>query len=119
MEKQTYFLSFEGVSEAEASRYAEELREALLNASTEMKVQRRRENPLAQNWGADLVLGLPSAAVVTAITVIGNWLQKRRVSLKLKAGEREIIADRMKDEDAIKTIQLFLQQSAEEKKPEA
>ena len=49
MNDQTYLLSFTGVSEAEANRYAEELREVLLDATTEITVQRQRENPLAQD----------------------------------------------------------------------
>jgi hypothetical protein len=56
MSEQTYLLSFEGVSEAEANRYAEELREILLDATTEIAVQRQRENPLAQDLGASLAL---------------------------------------------------------------
>lgn len=77
MSEQTYFLSFTGVSEAEANQYAEELREALLDATTEIAVQRKRENPLAQDLGATLVLIMGTPALVAAVNAIGNWLQKR------------------------------------------
>lgn len=77
MSEQTYLLSFEGVSEAEANRHAEELREALLDASAEIAVQRQRANPLAQDLGATLVLIMGAPAMVAAVNAIGNWLQKR------------------------------------------
>ena len=41
MSEQTYLLSFEEISEAEANQYAEELREALLDASDAIAVQRQ------------------------------------------------------------------------------
>lgn len=56
MSEQTYLLSFTGVSVAEANRYAEELRDDLLDSSAGVVVQRQRENPLAQDFGASLVL---------------------------------------------------------------
>lgn len=78
MNEQTYLLFFDGVSPAEANRYAEELREALLDATTEIDVQRQRENPLTQDLGASLALIMGVPALVAAVNAIGNWLQKRR-----------------------------------------
>ena len=77
MSEQTYLLSFDGVSPAEANLYAEELREVLLDATTEIAVQRQRENPLAQDLGASLALIMGTPALVAAVNAIGNWLQKR------------------------------------------
>ena len=68
MSEQTYLLTFIGVSEAEANQYAEELREALLDATTGIAVQRQRENPLAQDLGGNLVL---------ILTVYHNFLVER------------------------------------------
>ena len=92
MNDQTYLLSFTGVSEAEANRYAEELREVLLDATTEITVQRQRENPLAQDLGATLALIMGTPAVVAAVQAIGNWLQKRSsASLTMAPGGSSLV----------------------------
>lgn len=116
MSEQTYFLSFEGVSKAEANRYAEELRETLLDTTTEIAVQRQRENPLAQDLGATLVLIMGTPAVVAAVQVIGNWLQKRRsASLTIVTAENKIVAENLTNKDATHLLELFLRQNAEHK----
>ncbi len=118
MSEQTYLLSFEGVSPAEANRYAEELREVLLDATTELVVQRKRENPLAQDLGASLVLIMGTPAFVAAVNVIGNWLQKRRsASLTIVTAEKKIVAENLTNKDAAHLLQLFLTQNAEHKEP--
>lgn len=118
MSEQTYFLSFEGVSEAEANRYAAELREALLNASAELEIQRQRKNPLTQDLGTTLVLILGAPAVVAAVQVIGSWLQKRRVQLRMRAGEEEVVIDSISERAAVKLVELFFRQNAEKRKVE-
>ena len=101
MTQQTYLLSFEGVSPAEANRYAEELREALLDVTTEIDVQRQRDNPLAQDLGASLALIMGTPALVAAVKAIGNWLQKRRsASLTIVTAEKKIVAENLTNKDA-------------------
>ena len=118
MNEQTYLLSFEGVSEAEANRYAEELREALLDATTEIAVQRQRENPLAQDLGATLVLIMGTPALVAAVNAIGNWLQKRHsASLTIITAEKKIVAENLTNKDAARLLHLFLIQTVEHKEP--
>jgi len=118
MSEQTYLLSFEGVSEAEANRYAEELREALIDATPEIAVQRQRENPLAQDLGATLVLIMGTPAVVAAVNAISNWLQKRRsASLTIVTEGKKIVAENLTNKDAAHLLELFLTQNAEQKKP--
>ena len=118
MSEQTYLLSFTGVSEAEANQYAEELREVLLDASAEIAVQRQRENPLAQDLGATLVLIMGAPAVVAAVNAIGNWLQKRHsASLTIVTAEKKIVAENLTNKDAAQLLQLFLTQNTEHKEP--
>jgi hypothetical protein len=118
MSEQTYLLSFEGVSEAEANRYAEELREALLDASTEIEVLRQRENSLAQDLGASLVLIMGTPAVVAAVKAIGNWLQKRRsASLTIVTAEKKIVAENLTNKDAARLLELFLRQNVGQQEP--
>ncbi|SRR5260221_1759176 len=118
MSEQTYLLSFNGVSEAEANRYAEELREVLLDAATEITVQRQRENPLAQDLGATLVLIMGTPALVAVVNAIGNWLQKRHsAKLTIVTAEQKIVAENLTNKDAAHLLQLFLTQNAEQKEP--
>lgn len=119
MSEQTYFLSFEGVSEAEANRYAEELREVLLDAEASLAVQRQRENPLTQDLGASLVLIMGTPAVLAAVQAIGNWLQKRRsASLTIVTAEKKIVAENLTNKDAAHLLELFLTQTASYKEPD-
>ena len=113
MSEQTYLLSFKGVSQAEANRYAEELREALLEATSEIAVQRQRENPLAQDLGATLVLIMGTPALVATVNAISNWLQKRHgASLTIVTVDKKIVAENLTNKDAAQLLHLFLMQNA-------
>ena len=97
-------------------RLREELREVLLDATTEIDVQRQRENPLAQDLGASLVLIMGTPAVVAVVQAIGDWLQKRRsASLMIVTAEKKIVAENLTNKDAVHLLQLFLTQNAEHK----
>lgn len=116
MGEQTYFLSFAGVSPAEANRYAEELREILLDATDEIDVRRQRENPLAQDLGASLALIMGTPALVVAVQAIGNWLQKRHsASLTIVTSDQKIVAENLTNKDVAQLLHLFLAQNAEQK----
>lgn len=115
---QTYLLSFEGVSKDEANRYAAELREVLLNATTEIAVQRQQENPLAQDLGATLVLIMGTPALVAAVNAISNWLQKRHsAKLSIITAEKKVVAENLTNKDAAHLLELFLTQNTENKEP--
>ncbi len=119
MNEQTYLLSFHGVSEAEANRYAEDLREALLDSTDKIVVQRQREDPLAQDLGATLVLIMGTPALVAAVNAIGNWLQKRHsAQLTIVTAENKIVAENLTNKDAANLLHLFLTQNGEQKKPD-
>ncbi len=115
VDQQSYLITFDDVSPANANRYADELSNALLDAAADITVQRRRDNPRAQDFGAALVLllGTPTAVVLakTITTVIGNWLQLRQgqgVSVTVKTADRQISIKNMTDEHATQLVQLFL-----------
>ena len=119
MSEQMYLLSFEGVSEAEANRYAEELREVLLDATAEITVQRQRENPLALDLGATLVLIMGTPALVAAVNALGNWLQKRHSArLSITTAENKIVAENLTNKDAARLLELFLAHNTEHKEPD-
>jgi hypothetical protein len=89
MDEQTYIITFDTASAADANRYAEELRQALLDASPDVQVHRRRDDPRTQDFGTTLVLLLGTPATAAIVTAIGNWLALRnRASItSKKAGE--------------------------------
>ncbi len=92
MDEQTYIITFDNVSAADANRYAEELRQALLDASPDVEVHRRRDDPHTQDFGATLVLLLGTPAAAAIATAIGNWLAlHNRASLTIKRADEQIV----------------------------
>ena len=77
MEKQTYIVTFEGVSPSDANRYAEELRNALLDATADIAVQRKRESPQTQDFGSTLILILGTPAVGAVVTAVDGQREDR------------------------------------------
>jgi hypothetical protein len=112
VEKQTYIITFDNVSAAEANRYAEELRRALLDASPDVEVHRRRDDPHTQDFGATLVLLLGAPATAAIVTAIGNWLALRnRASLTIKRADEQIVVQNITSTKAAELAQyLFSKQ---------
>ncbi len=109
MDQQTYLVTFEGISPADAHRYAEELRNALLDATPDLIVQRKRENPLTQDFGATLVLTLGTPAVVAVVTAVGNWLKLRNsASLTWKTADGQMIVQNITSKNATELAQRLL-----------
>lgn len=110
MDQQTYILRFDDVSTADANRYADELRELLLDASPEVSVERKREHPSTQDFGTTLVLILGTPAVVAIARVIGNWLALRRgtISIQTENGEiTKITGTNMTNEVQLKVLEIL------------
>ncbi len=111
MTQQTYIIRFEGVSYAEANRYAEELRFNLLDASADISVQRQRSDPQTQDFGSTLVLVLGTPAIVAAATAVGNWLLLRsKASLTIETADKKLIAKNLSSKDAARLSELWLNQ---------
>jgi len=109
MEKHTYIITFDDVSAADANRYAEELRRTLLDASPDVEVRRRRDDPLAQDFGGTLVLLIGTPAASAVVTAIGNWLMLRnRASITIKRGDEEASAQNITSKKAGELLQMFL-----------
>jgi hypothetical protein len=88
MDQQTYIIRFDEISEADANRYAIELRNMILDASPDVEVERRRDNPSTLDFGATLVLilGTPTATAITSAIAqaIGNWLLRHRGDITIE-----------------------------------
>jgi hypothetical protein len=109
MDKQTYIVTIEEDSPANIQRYAEELRNFILDATPDITVARRRENPLTQDFGATLVLTLGTPAVVAMVTAVGNWLKLRTsASLNWKTADGHVIVQNITSKNATELVQLLL-----------
>lgn len=117
MDKQSYILNFENVLSAEANRYAEELRDVLLDEIDDIKVQRKRSDPQAQDFGATLVLILGTPAVAATATAIGSWLQRRHTAaLTLETPDRKIIIKNITGKDAARLAEIMLAHQQKDEK---
>ena len=109
MDRQTYLLTFEDVTPAEASRYADELRNALLDASDAIEVQLKRSNTNDQNFGDILMIVLSAPVAVAAINALSNWLQKRRsAKITLKDHKGTIILENITSKTAMEVLERHL-----------
>jgi len=112
VDEQTYIITFDDISAAEANRYAEELRQALLDAAPDVEVHRRRDDPRTQDFGATLVLVLGTPAAGAIVTAIGNWLMLRhRASITVKRADEQIIVQNITSKKAGELAQLLLNKS--------
>lgn len=109
MDQQTYIVSFEGVSHSDAQRYAKELQDALLDATPDITVQRRRESPLTQDFGATLVLILGAPAVVAVVKAVRDWLIRRNsASLTWKTADEELMIQGVSSKNVADLVKLLV-----------
>ncbi len=109
MDQQTYIIKFDNVSDAEANRYASELRDTLLDAALDVEVDRKRDNPDTQDFGATLILVLGAPAVVAIAKALGNWLTlHRQIGITIKTTNGEIVGTNLTSKDALKLAELLL-----------
>jgi len=109
VDQQTYIINFDKVSNADANRYASELRDILLDAAPDVEVNRRRNDPDTQDFGATLVLVLGAPAVVAIAKAMGDWLTLRRqTGITIKTVNGEIVGTNLTSKDALKLAELLL-----------
>src|SRR5690348_14943325 len=112
MNEQTYIITFETASAADANRYAEELRQFLLDASPDVEVHRRRDDSRTQDFGSTLVLLLGTPAAGAIVTAIGNWLALRhRASITVKRADEQIVIQNITSKQAGELAHLLLNKS--------
>jgi hypothetical protein len=108
MEERAYVIEIEGTSPADANRYAEELRDILRGATSEVKVEQRRADAEAQDFGATLVLILGTPVAIVLASAFRDWLNRRdSVRLHFKTPEGEILLENISAKDARKILELF------------
>jgi len=108
MNEQTYTITFDNVSPDDANLYAEELKNAVLDATPDVVVQRKRGDPRAQDFGATLILILGAPATVAVANAIGNWLKMRsNASLTFKTADENILVQNITSKDAVRLVELL------------
>lgn len=112
MEQQTILIAFEETSAAQANRYAEDLRDALLDAH--LQAQRLRHDSSAQDAGQILHVILESTDIGALIAVLGKWLLRKKATLKFMRPEGEVIASNINDKTLIQLAELLLKASQEQ-----
>jgi hypothetical protein len=114
VEEKEYFLSLDNVSSDEANTLASELRDVVLDVIPDAAVTLTRENPLAQDFGATLVVVLGTPAVVTLANALGSWLKARQggqgVGVTIKTASGELVGTNLTGKDAKDLVGAFLQQ---------
>jgi hypothetical protein len=109
MEQLTYLLKFEDLTPAEASDYADELRNSLLNVGEDIQVQTTRDNQHAQDFGTTLVLVFGTPVAVKVVDGLSNWLQKRRsAKITITTPDGTIILENITSENAMKLAERML-----------
>src|SRR5215475_12460872 len=110
MGEQRVLLRFDTDSVAEANRWAESLRQDLLNAVPETQVERAREKEGTQDFGASLVLVLGAPAVVVLARALKSWLTRNSgAKVKLSTERGTLIAENLESKDAPDIIDAFRQ----------
>jgi hypothetical protein len=107
VETQTYTITFKNASGEIAARYATELKNALLDATSDLKVDLRRANAHTQDFGSTLVLVLGTPAVLAVATAIGDWLKLRHSVIIDIEKDGHVHAENITSKDALRLAELF------------
>ena len=107
MEEQTYIIKLKGISGEVASRYASELRNALLDATPDIVVDQKRTNARTQDFGSTLVLVLGTPAVLAVAKAMGDWLKLRHSVIIDIEKDGHVHAENLTSKDALRLAELF------------
>lgn len=83
MTSHQYVIRFQDSSIAEANVLAESLRDAILDSFPGISIERQRDDPSSQDFGATLIMLLGAPAIVLVARGIENWLRSHQ-SAKLR-----------------------------------
>jgi len=84
---ESFIVSFPDATSAEGNRFANTLADALRDADQNVVVDRQRERPDTQDFGASLAVILGTAAVTALAKGIAAWLARNsgaRIEIRLK-----------------------------------
>ncbi len=103
-----FHISFEGIDPGEAGNLAQSLRDELLDADPTVRVERRRDDPNAMDFGATLVLVLGTSAATALSNGIAVWLARNSgVSLQIKKNGTTLVAKHINSKNAAELASVF------------
>ena len=102
----TITLRFEDVSVAEAGKKVAALREDLLDASTDISAEIRKEDSSTQDFGTTLVLVLGAPAVVAVAKGIADFLRRNRGKLLIEISGKKLVFEGSST-DAARIVEAF------------
>lgn len=105
MESTKYMVKFESSDLAEANKYADELREFILeqaaNQNVNVEVNFARDDPETMDFGGTLILLLGTPALIAVAKGIGDWLRKRNTaSITIETSDGRLVAKNISAKDA-------------------
>ncbi len=107
METHTYIITFKNVSGEIASRYVTELKNTLLDTTSDIEVDLRRANVRSQDFGSSLVLVLGTPSMLAVATAIRDWLKLRHSAIIDIEKDGSIHAKNITSKDALRLAELF------------
>jgi hypothetical protein len=112
MNRTNYVIKFEGQSLAGANRYADELRDSLLDAAADKLVDIdahvQREDATTMDFGGTLILTLGTPAVAVIAKGIRDWLKRRNTaSITIETADGKLIATNISAKDAANLADKF------------
>ena len=111
METQSFTVSFIDSTVAEMNGYAEDLRGELSEAHDDVRVDRRRHDPEAQDFGATLVLVLGTPAIVAVAKALHTWLSRNNtaiVTIERLDGQKLVVRN-LESKDVPTTVAAFME----------
>src|SRR5262249_12823176 len=92
------------------NRYAEDLRRELVEADDDVQVDRRRDDPESQDFGATLVLVLGTPAIVAVARALHSWLSRNNavaVTIERPDGQKLTVRN-LESKDVPTTVAAFM-----------
>lgn len=105
MDEEQAQIFFEGVSPAEANRFAQELTIALLNSSPGARVERAKPDGATQDLGTIVSIVITSGAALALARGLADWLRLRRATITIRKGE--VSAKGITGKEAVRIAEIF------------
>jgi hypothetical protein len=106
----TFTITFDDMTVAEAGQQAVALQQTLRDAVPEIKTEVKKADPNTMDAGSILQIILGSASVLALATGISNYLLRTR-SAKLVINGEKVIVENMTPETIVKTLETLNQRS--------
>ena len=108
MQNETFTIRFVDVTPEDANKYASELRREIEEISPDVRVEIRKEDKAAQDFGATLVLVLGTGAAIAVAQGIADWLRKRTSAcITVTRAGTQAVASGVSSKDAVRIANIF------------